>query len=215
MNVKEKYYKAIMEQCGCTRKEIDELVKGKREELKGLISEEGALFVISKEYGIELTSIKKIKNGGNTKMSEENNYLIELSKLDVGGNYVPSADGLIVTFKLVDHTKKYTEVEKTYEGKKNVKHQWAVVVHGISFNKKAYREILTDSEEGIKKLKRIDEFEKGNESVLELSRTASKQLGVFMLENKITSEHLIKYLRTGTGGKTQYAFKKIGKTEGD
>lgn len=176
-------------------------------------------------YDLYVNSLKnkksKIKNGGKTKMSEEKKegekpaYLYELAKLDVGGNYVPSADGLIVTFKLVDPTKKYIEVEKSYEGRKSIKHQWDVTVHGLSFNKKAYREILTDSEEGVKKLKRIDEFEKGNIAVLELSKTASKQLGLFMLENDITSKDLIKYLRTGTGNKTQYAFKKLGKTEGD
>ena len=215
MDIKEGYYRAIMEQCGSTRKEIDELVQEKKEELKGLISTEGALYILSKEFGIELTS-KKIKNGGKTKMSEEKktNWLEDLAILDVGGNYVPSAEGLIVTFKLIDHTEEPNEVQKTFEGKPaGIKKQWKVTVHGLSFNKKLYKDLLADKNPD--KLEMINDFQKGKETILELSKTASKQLAIFMLEKKITSNDLIKYLRTGDSFDTEYQFKKAGKTEGD
>ena len=149
-------------------------------------------------------------------MSEENkaNWLEELAALDVGGNYVPSAEGLIVTFKLVDATEAPKEVQKTFEGKPaGIKKQWNVIVHGLSFNKKLYKELLADKNP--KKLDIIENFVKGKETVLELSKTASKQLAIFMIDNKIVSKDLIKYLRTGDSFDTEYQFKKLGKTEGE
>lgn len=48
------YIKKIIEATGLSKKEIQEKVKEKKEELKGLISEEGALFIIAKEYGVDV-----------------------------------------------------------------------------------------------------------------------------------------------------------------
>lgn len=147
-------------------------------------------------------------------MSEEKktNWLEDLAVLDVGGNYVPSAEGLIVTFKLIDHTEEPKEVQKTFEGKPaGIKKQWQVIIHGLSFNKKLYKELLSDKNP--KKLEAIENFQKGKSTVLELSKTASKQLAIFMLKEEITSDDLIKYLRTGDSFDTEYQFKKLGKTE--
>ncbi|MBY8980385.1 MAG: DUF2240 family protein [Candidatus Lokiarchaeota archaeon] len=52
----EAYINKIIEDTGLSKKEIQSLVEEKKEELKGLISEEGALFVIAKELGVEVTS---------------------------------------------------------------------------------------------------------------------------------------------------------------
>ena len=53
---KEKYIYQIQEETGYSKEEIMDLVKEKTEELKGLISEEGALFIIGNEYGVSLSS---------------------------------------------------------------------------------------------------------------------------------------------------------------
>lgn len=52
----EAYISKIIEETGLNRKEIQDLVSEKKEELKGLISEEGALFIIAKELGVDVKS---------------------------------------------------------------------------------------------------------------------------------------------------------------
>ncbi len=51
----EAYINKIIEDTGLSKKEIQSLVEEKKEELKGLISDEGALFVIAKELGVEVS----------------------------------------------------------------------------------------------------------------------------------------------------------------
>ncbi|MFX1312519.1 MAG: DUF2240 family protein [Promethearchaeota archaeon] len=50
----ESYINKIIEDTGLTRKEIQGMVKDKKLELKGLISEEGALFIIARELGVDV-----------------------------------------------------------------------------------------------------------------------------------------------------------------
>lgn len=76
MNVSEQYIDKITEGTGLIKDEILELAKEKQDELKGLISLEGALYIISKELGVDLPerssisgspleySIKEIVNAG-------------------------------------------------------------------------------------------------------------------------------------------------------
>ena len=52
----EAYINKIVEETGLSKKEIQNLVEEKKEELKGLISDEGALFVIAKELGVDVAS---------------------------------------------------------------------------------------------------------------------------------------------------------------
>ena len=52
----EAYINKIIEDTGLSKKEIQTLVEEKKEELKGLISDEGALFVIAKELGVDVAS---------------------------------------------------------------------------------------------------------------------------------------------------------------
>ncbi len=52
----EAYITKIIEETGLSKKEIQTLVEEKKEELKGLISDEGALFVIAKELGVDVAS---------------------------------------------------------------------------------------------------------------------------------------------------------------
>jgi hypothetical protein len=53
MDKAEVYITKIIEHCGLTRKEIDDMAEEKKEELKGLISTEGALFVLTRELGVD------------------------------------------------------------------------------------------------------------------------------------------------------------------
>jgi replication factor A1 len=55
----ESYITKIVEDTGLNRKEIQDLVSQKKEELKGLISEEGALFIIAKELGVDVKAENK------------------------------------------------------------------------------------------------------------------------------------------------------------
>jgi replication factor A1 len=55
----EAYINKIIENTGLTRKEIQSLVEDKKEELKGLISEEGALFIIARELGVDVKEESK------------------------------------------------------------------------------------------------------------------------------------------------------------
>lgn len=48
------YITKIIQDTGLTRKEIRNLVEEKKDELKGLITDEGALFLIAKEYGVDV-----------------------------------------------------------------------------------------------------------------------------------------------------------------
>lgn len=53
------YIKKIIEATGLSKKEIQIKVKEKKDELKGLISEEGALFIIAKEFGVDVEEENK------------------------------------------------------------------------------------------------------------------------------------------------------------
>jgi len=141
-------------------------------------------------------------------MSDEKRaWLEELANAQVGGNYVPSAEGLIVVFSLVDAYEEPIEVKKTFDGKAaGTKKQWKVIVHELKFHKNAYREVLEDKKP--KKIEYIDDFVLESETTLELSRTASKALAQFMLDEKIDSGDKIKYLRLGDSFDTEYKFKK-------
>jgi len=55
----EAYINKIIEETGLRRKEINDLVEKKKKELKGLISEEGALFIIAKDLGVDVKDENK------------------------------------------------------------------------------------------------------------------------------------------------------------
>ena len=54
MNKTERYFDKIIGETGLTIKELMEMVEEKKGELKGLISEEGTLFIISRELGVDI-----------------------------------------------------------------------------------------------------------------------------------------------------------------
>lgn len=61
MTKEEAYINIIIEETGLTRTEIQKLVDEKKEYLKGLISTEGALFIITKELGIDIKDLNSQK----------------------------------------------------------------------------------------------------------------------------------------------------------
>ena len=72
----EKNIITIIKETGITRKEIQDLVKEKQEELKGLISEEGALFMIAKDLSVYIED----NHYSNDKQAQEKfNKSIEMS----------------------------------------------------------------------------------------------------------------------------------------
>ena len=50
----EVYINKIIEETGLYRNDIKNLIDEKKSDLKGLISEEGALFIIAKELGVDV-----------------------------------------------------------------------------------------------------------------------------------------------------------------
>ena len=54
MQKSEAYINKIIEGTGLSRKDLQEMVEKKKEELKGLISEDGALFIIANELGVDV-----------------------------------------------------------------------------------------------------------------------------------------------------------------
>ncbi len=48
------YIKKIIDSTGLTKSKIEELVEKKKDELKGLISNEGALFIIARDLGVDM-----------------------------------------------------------------------------------------------------------------------------------------------------------------
>ena len=139
----------------------------------------------------------------------DKNWLDELSNLAVGGRFIPSAEGLIINFQVIDLSVPPDLVDKKYEGKEFQKYQWNVMFKSKKWHKLAYKEILEDKKGGEKKIENIDALEADTEYVLELSKTATKQLSQFIKENEITEEDTIKFIRIGTSNDTEYKFKKV------
>ena len=48
------YIKKIIDSTGLTKSKIEELVEKKKDELKGLVSNEGALFIIARDLGVDM-----------------------------------------------------------------------------------------------------------------------------------------------------------------
>ena len=57
----DRYHDRIIEETGLTITEINNMIKEKETEFKGLISEEGALFVIASELGVNIDNIVKVQ----------------------------------------------------------------------------------------------------------------------------------------------------------
>lgn len=207
---KEKAIIQIIEQTGLEKKEIQKLVKGKIEEFKGLISEEGALFVVAKELEVEL----EVKG----KEPESDNWMEDLANVEIGSfekdeELLKIAKGYNYTFKMLDSRKKPAEVKDVFKGveQKQVKYQFWVKLIGVAPSKKAYAEILKDEKPFI--FEWVNALVKGKDYKWKISKSAAKQFAQFCLDEQINDDSIIRYTRFGESGTTTYEFKKLGKTE--
>lgn len=109
----EAYINKIIEDTGLTRKEIQVMVRDKKIELKGLISEEGALFIIARELGVDVKDenrdlLKDIElNISDIKSTMKNISLIGRIKEIYSVNSFNRSEGdtgYVGSFLLHDHT---------------------------------------------------------------------------------------------------------------
>jgi len=209
----EKYYNQIIEETGLSIEDIQKAVSEKKEELKGLISDEGALFIVGRDLGIDL-KIAPPKDKG----PESGNWMEDLANVEIGTfekdeEELKIAKGYNYTFKMVDSRKKPAEIKDVFKGKesKQTKFQFWVKLIGVAPSKSAYAEILKDEKSFI--FDWVNALQKGNDYKLKLSKTAAKQFAQFCLDEQINDDSIIRYTRFGESGSTTYEFKKLGKKD--
>ena len=112
----EEYKNAIIEQTALTKIEIDKLVEDKKAELKGLISDEGAFFMICKELNVTIPKDKKFDSIGNEKpLQIKDVNIANLKNLTLTGRIVSirevhefqrkdGKNGKVLNFTLEDST---------------------------------------------------------------------------------------------------------------
>ncbi|MCK4237783.1 MAG: DUF2240 family protein, partial [Candidatus Lokiarchaeota archaeon] len=59
MSENEEYINKIIQKTGLSKKDIQKRMEEKKLALKGLISDEGALFIVAKELGVEIQNKNK------------------------------------------------------------------------------------------------------------------------------------------------------------
>ncbi len=70
MSEKEKLFDMLIEKSGKTKEELDSLLAEKVNELSGLVSEEGAMYIIANELGVRLDHERPKKQAENAKISD-------------------------------------------------------------------------------------------------------------------------------------------------
>ena len=132
--------------------------------------------------------------------------LEELAKMDVGGNFLRFDNGWEFTFQIVDFEP--NEVEKEYQGKKaGIKHQWRIILKEIEIQNQK----IVDYKQEInnEKYLKIITQEKNTSYILELPKGATKTLSQFCLDNKVKTNTLIAFYRTGDKSNTEYHFNIV------
>ena len=195
------------------------MVQEKQEELKGLISEEGALFVIGKELGVDLKSQKEVKSMVEEKeeKQEKRPWYEEAKDAPIaGGLFLPIAYGFeyLLKFEDVNDPRNDQEVnKKDMQGNDTVKYWYYVILAGVRGKTSIIDAFV---EEGLLKQEKVDKIkalEKKKEYLLEIPKTARKDLGKFIVESELKSGEAFTMKRTGKGGQTKYLFTKVAKEE--
>ena len=209
----EKFYNKIIEETGLAKEDIQKAVQEKKEELKGLISDEGALFIIGKEFGVDL-KIPPPKN----KEPESENWMEDLANVEIGTFEIDEeelkiAKGYNYTFKMIDSRKKPDEVKDIFKGveSKQTKFQFWVKLIGVAPSKNMYGELLKEEKPFI--FDWVNGLKKGNDYKWKISKTAAKQFAQFCLDEQINDDSIIRFTRFGESGTTTYEFKKLGKKD--
>jgi len=139
--------------------------------------------------------------------NEKENWLDEFAEMDIGGQFLPIANGFKYFFT-VFLEEKPAKVQKEWQNKPaGHKFQWKIHYKKLDVQNQAYVDVLTV--ENQKKLERISNFEKNVDCILELSATATKEFSIFIKENKCTNKTIISMYRTGASNKTEYHFEII------
>jgi len=132
--------------------------------------------------------------------------LEEVAKIKIGGNFLRFDNGFEFAFKLVNFEP--NEVEKEYQGKKSgTKFQWFILLQDIAIINKKIADYI--QEINSEKYNKIVGQELNKEYILELPKTASKELAIFCLENQIKTSDRVFMTRTGEKSNTKYIFKKM------
>lgn len=129
--------------------------------------------------------------------------LRELAQMKVGGNYLRFDNGWEFIFQVVNFEP--IEVEKEYQGKKTgSKYQWNILLKDIKISNQKIVEYKQEINPEKSELIIAQELNKAY--VLELPKSATKELAQFIIDNNVKKSTQISMIRTGEKQKTKYNF---------
>jgi len=129
--------------------------------------------------------------------------LEEMAKMEVGGNFLRFDNGFEFTFQIANFEPE--KVDKEYQGKKaGEKFQWRILLKDITVINKKITEYLQEINK--EKYDKIIKQDLNKAYLLELPKSASKELAVFCLENQIKLSDSIRMSRIGEKSNTKYLF---------
>jgi len=97
MSENEDYIKKIIQKTGLSKKEIQSKMEEKKEDLKGLISDEGALFIVAKELGVDIQEMNATQN---------NKVEIKISDISINMQNITLAGRIKETYPTNSFTRK-------------------------------------------------------------------------------------------------------------
>jgi len=169
--------------------DVGDMVNQKQEELKGLVSVEGAIFIVGKELGVNVDPVKPKKT--------EVDDLSIFDDIDLSTNefnpFLKVKNGIVYTLKLIDPTKK---PRPSIDGYGNTQYIWEVRLLDIS-PKKA---MVEEDKEG--KLL----FIKNKVYSFGLKKTAMRRLKDYW--ESIGTPDEFTFERVGQSFQTDYVFKE-------
>lgn len=183
----ELYIKKISEETGLLKEEIMEKASKKKKELEGLIGDKGALELLGKDYGINMSQTKnnKIKKGGK-EMGLEDFF----GELDVSTEEFPDflkvRNGITFTLKLADVTKKPRKYTDSYG---NEKWAWDVLLLSV------------EPEEA------KDQYITNKMYSFSLGKRAMRRFKEFWISNDNQYDKKFTFERVGKGYQTDYVFE--------
>lgn len=183
----------IISETGITPKEIEKLVEEKRTELKGLITEEGALFLVTKELGIieEKEPLKPQLNIGDNMKDDF------WDKVEIDSEEFPPwfkiENGLLYSLELVDPSAK----PRPHKNKISGRPQWIWDVKLIDINKK---EAFSKTDENGHLI-----YVKNRVYSLAMGKRAMQRFRTLWEANDFSISQF-NIIRTGAGFQTDYIF---------
>lgn len=127
-----------------------------------------------------------------------------------GSPFLPIGNGFeyYLKFEDINSPEQDQEVEKQdLQGRTIKKYWYKVVLAGVRVANKTLVDAL--QYEYPEKVERIKALKAKEEYILELPKTARRDLGIFILKSKLKSGEAFSMMRTGKGGRTRYVFKRL------